>query len=258
VNSNFKNFIHDIKVINNSEFLNTYYKYFYDIGVADPRLTPRALFNQVNFADSCNFNNVYIFAVPKNFDSSVLNYLTSAQKELIINRIRQEKILTTEVIVHDPIYFAFDIGVPNAGIATFVDGEVSQLVLKKSSNNLRNSSAIINDAVSVLETAFSRDNNILDGEVNISDLTTQILAIDGVSKVSTKNLVTGATVNGLGMIKWNPQFTGDGIDRSLDVEFITSNINLRAFGFPYLANSSTLRDRIVIDDAESNITGVEF
>jgi hypothetical protein len=40
---------------------NKYLKYYYeDIGIGDPNNVSNVLYNQLNFADACNFNNVYI------------------------------------------------------------------------------------------------------------------------------------------------------------------------------------------------------
>ena len=47
----------------------------------------RVLFNQINFADACDFNNVYVFAVPNKVLETSLdirtNYLSVAQKNAI-------------------------------------------------------------------------------------------------------------------------------------------------------------------------------
>ena len=112
--------------MNNAEYLDSYLKYYYNIGLTKPQLESRALYNQVNFSDSCSFNNVYIFCVPKTIQST-LSYLTPSQKTLIIDTIRDEQVLTSETIVSDPVYIAFDLCVQSENTISKTDINNSEI-----------------------------------------------------------------------------------------------------------------------------------
>jgi hypothetical protein len=74
VKSNFNNFVSDVKVVNNWEYIEEHIRYLYNIGLKQPSLDSRVLYNQVNFADSCNFNNIYIYCIPKLLQSNEFNF----------------------------------------------------------------------------------------------------------------------------------------------------------------------------------------
>ena len=63
IERNLANVVNSVKVASNDSYINEYIQYFYDICV-DPNKVNRVLINQINFADSCDFNNVNIFCVP--------------------------------------------------------------------------------------------------------------------------------------------------------------------------------------------------
>ena len=111
-------------------------KYYFDLGVTSPSTQSRVLFNQVKFADSSNFNNVYIYAVPKLVKTSSLttrvNYLNNAQKQLIINDLQNIKLTTAEIILNDPVYVEIDLGVNVPGVALTTDiSTSSKLVITR-------------------------------------------------------------------------------------------------------------------------------
>ena len=80
-----------------------------------PSEDSRVLFNQVNFADSCDFNNVYVFVVPKIQNTNSIqrnsNFLGAGIKNLIIDGVQNVKMTTTEVVIADPVYIAIGLGV---------------------------------------------------------------------------------------------------------------------------------------------------
>lgn len=237
VRSNFSNIIQDVKVKNNSEFLDSYIKYFYDLGLTTPQFESRALFNQLEFADSCNFNNVYICMVPKTVQS-VLSYLTPAQKQIIVDSMQEEKLLTSEIVPMDPVYLAFDICLSETGDITKNDIANTTLQIVKD-NSRRSETSIKDDIQSTINSFFAIKNNSLGQTINIQQLTTDILNIDGVKQIYTKNVSTGTMVEGIKFVQWNP------------VYFDNTKVNtpmvsrLEDFQFPYLANKSFV-DRIII------------
>lgn len=236
IKSNFSSIIEDATVKNNKEYLDSYIKYFYNIGLTKPQLESRALFNQVNYADSCNFNNVYIFAVPKTIKNG-LSYLTPSQKQLILDTIREEQVLTSETIIADPVYIAFDIGLQINQTITLNDISNSEILIAKTSSSRRSDNSIKDEIQSIILTAFSSMK--LGQIIDIQQLNVDLLNIDGVSKVYTRNKITGNYSQGLRIMKWNPVYF------DLTVSQENSLITLEDFQYPYLYNKSFV-ERIVV------------
>lgn len=243
VKTNFSNIIQDAKVKNNSEYLDTYIKYFYDLGLTNPQLESRALFNQLKFADSCNFNNVYIFVVPKTIANN-LSYLYPAQKSLIIDSMQEQKTLTSEPIILDPVYLAVDIALSESNTISIDDIDQTELFIQPNFNSRRNSASIVNDINTVINNFFNRANTKLGQTVDINDLTNQILSVEGVKKIFTRRKDTGYTVEGLRFIMWNP------IYEDLSSTLIVGNTTLEDFQFPYLFNTD-FTTKISVDDSFS-------
>jgi len=238
VKSNFSNIIHDVKVKNNSEYQDSYFKYFYDLGLTQPQFESRALFNQLRFSDACNFNNVYIFIVPKIIGDS-LGYLSPSQKTAIVKSMDEEKVLTCDVIPVDPVYILFDICLPESSTINPYDIDNSELVVERSSGSRINESSIKKSIESLIVEFFKKENNTLGQSINIQKLYTDILQLDGVEKLYTKNTTTGISVEGLKMVAWNSVY----FDQS--VEEIGSVRLLQDFQFPHL-NNKIFTDRITI------------
>ena len=108
ISKNFGNWVRSVEVVNNFDYTSIYQKYFFDIGLDRHNDDSRVLFNQINFADACDFNNVYVFAVPNKVLETSLdirtNYLSVAQKNAINILLSDVKSATTELVVTDPVY----------------------------------------------------------------------------------------------------------------------------------------------------------
>lgn len=236
--SNFSNIIQDVKVMNNSEYLDSYLKYYYNIGLTKPQYESRALYNQVNFSDSCSFNNVYIFSVPKTIKST-LSYLTPSQKTLIVDTIRDEQVLTSETIVSDPVYIAFDICVQTENTISKTDINNSEIYVIKKQNNRRSDSSIKSDIQSVIVDYFSVEKNSLGGTINIQQLNADLLNVDGVGQIYTRNKVSNILLEGIEMVNWNPVYF------DVTVSQTPTTLKLENFQFPFLNNKNFV-DRITI------------
>lgn len=231
VKTNFANIIQDAVVVDNDAYLNGYMKRMYDYGIMDPSRESRALLNQVQFADACNFNNAYIFVVPKQINNSTYNsYLTIAQKQLILNTIANSKakVHTVEPIIMDPVYIAFDIGVPmsDANVQLSDSGNAELIITKDRFSRVDNSS-IINRINNIITDYFSRKNMTLGASIDILELNRQILAIDGVSSFRTRRTDDpNIFVEGLCFISSSEVY---GTPTK-----ISSRFNLESFEFAYL------------------------
>lgn len=242
VKTNFYNILQDAITVDNDTFINGYMKRIYDYGILDPSRESRILFNQVQFADACNFNNAYIFAVPRQINGSLFNsYLTPAQKSLILNTINNSKIKihTVEPIISDPIYISFDLGVPLYGQnVTKADIGTCELVIEKDPKMRVSNSAIINEISNIITEYFSRSNMTLGKSIDLYDLNNKILNVPGVQSFRTQRIDNAnVSIDGLGLIAWSPIY---GLPR-----FVSSRTNLDFFEFGYLQAGIASKIRVL-------------
>lgn len=255
IKTNFANLIHDVKVFNNWEYMAEYVKYFYDLGITNPNDISRALYNQLMFADACNFNNVYLFAVPKIISNAknTESFLTPSQKELIISSMRSEKILTSESVIMDPVYMSASIGISKTTAAVSIDDtNYTQLVILKQPSSRRDNNSIQNDVNKVFLDYFDRKNITLGQTVDIKTLTSNILSINGVKTFYTQR-TDDPTIQyeGLSMLIWNPIYTGD-------TTTLLKNITLPYFKFIGLYNNSNFVNLIKVQSESKIYEGIEY
>jgi DNA-dependent RNA polymerase auxiliary subunit epsilon len=240
--TNFANLISHVRVINNTEYLTNYLNYFYNLGINQPSLTERALINQALYADSCNFNNVYIISVPRS-TSNNFNYLTPAQKQLISTSIDAYKITTTETTFIDPVYKAFALGVQKYGsdINPITDTSCVQLQITKLKTSARSNQSIISDVASIFVQYFNRSNLSLGQTVDIKSLTQSILQVDGIASfVTARTDINNAVVEGLSVFVWNPLYP------TRDAIATTNNVTLNPFEYPFYNNLTHISNYITV------------
>ena len=249
VQKNFGSWVRSVNVVNNFDYLNQYQNYFFDIGLDRPNEDSRVLFNQVNFADSCDFNNVYIFAVPnKNVETSLdirTNYLSVAQKNAITILLNDVKSATTELIVNDPVYMEINLGASNLKedvIFPEEAGDNSYLYIEMDRNSRRDLETVKNEVASIFKTYFNVNNLKLGQIISVKDLSQQILNLDGVNNFTTRRNFKDKVIkeNELELAIYNPVYA------TQDYNFTQQDINLQFFQFPYFRNLSTISDRIEV------------
>jgi len=237
------NVLNDVKVVNNQSFISGYISYFYDICV-DPNKVNRVILNQVNFADSCDFNNINIFCVPqfKTLDEEYPNFLSSSFKNLIKNLTNDKKIISHEVVPRDPIYMGIDIGFGNESPNKNVYKNC-RVVITREKNDKTNKETIKSKVLKVIQDYFDSSNIKLGQTIDMSYLTSNILSIPGVKSIKTKNDSEDLYFNGLSFIIWNPLY------EDLDVEYLNQTTTLPYFKYPYLYRPNALISKIdVIDE----------
>jgi hypothetical protein len=239
VKNNYSGIISSVKVINNREFLESHIGYLSKIGVVYPFEDGRILTNQYFFSTPCNFNNVYIYAVPrveqKYSTLKRLNYLNPAQKQSIIDSMENKKEISLDIIIHDPVYFGVDIGVsPNISTPKFEDINNSILEVKTSSTNI-DIKNIKTQIINILKTYFLPSNFELGQLIDIQTITNNILSISGISSISTKN--GDISVNGLNFYIWDVVYDTNYTSTS-------QNYKLEDFQYAFFYNLDTLSERI--------------
>lgn len=254
IGTNYANFVHDVKVVNNWAYLSGYLKYFYDRGLMSPNNDGRVMLNQVMFGDACNFNNVYIFTVPKiATDDQETAYLTPALKSVIIQSMSNVKLLTCEPVLLDPMYLAVGFALPLPGKSLVVDdiGNTELYVVRKY-NSRRDNASIQNDIYTLLSDYFSLGRCSLGQTIDVSQLTSDMLAIDGVETVYTRRIDDNTVrLEGLAFARYNPVYP-------TDVVSVTNNLKLEDFQFPYWHSIATLTDKINVQTTRLMYEEVEY
>ena len=241
VKTSFANIINSVKTVNNNTYVTSHLKYLYNIGLNNPGADYRVLYNQLAFADASNFNNVYIYVLPKAtklITNSYVNYLTPAQKQLIISTINDKKTLTSEVIVMDPVYKAVTTGL-GKDILTLDDIANSRLVVTLYRNTKTPASVIKDKVKAVFTNYFNPPDITLGFTVNLPDINGSILGIDGVKSVATRN--DTEEVNGVSLIVYNPSYPAE------DIVSTTKTFTVEDFQTVYLDNIDDLVNRISIE-----------
>lgn len=248
IRMNFSNILTDIRILSNEEYLQNHMKYLYNIGLDSPQLESSILYNQVNFATSCNFNNIYLYLIPKNQDQE---YLAPSQKSMVLDSLREMKILTSNVVPVDPVYMYIDFYIPTTK-TDFADLGNTKLYVYKKDNTRRASSAIQSDVEEVIRTYFDRSINTLGQKINIYQINASLLNIDGISSIQTSRTDSSEKVDGLSFMIWNSLYP------NLDAKTYSQNINLENFQFPIFNNLSNISDRIVIVENSGFIKASDF
>jgi len=245
IDKNFGNMLTSSKIIDNDTYIDGHMKYLsQDIGIENPNLESRVMFNHYKASTSTHFNNVYIYCVPKiskNTSSQIMtNFLTQSQKELITNMANPKKMLSHEIVLVDPVYVGINLGVVTANeiqTANVTDNTI--LEITKESTSLRDDDAIIQQVNDLILNYFDNVNCSLGQLIDLNVLGSSILEVDGVDSIHTSRTDIDLRSPGLSMLIWNPVYTND-------VTITNQNIKLPDFKFPYVYDSFNLYKKINI------------
>jgi hypothetical protein len=256
IKTNFANLIHDVVVINNWEYTSSYLKYFYDIGLQDPLKTERALINQILYADSCNFNNIYFIVVPRS-NASGISYLAPAQKELINLNLLENKITTLETVFVDPVYKYINLGITDSASFTDFDPEIDEdfcrLEVIKRSTSRADNETLKNSIVNIFKNYFDRSKCKLGQLIDLKFLNQQILNLEGVQTFyTTRSDSPSNRVEGLSFFAWNSLYPSN------DKLVTTNDIILQKFEFPYFNNIESIYSRIDIIATNQTLLRAEY
>lgn len=238
------NILNDVKVVNNERFINEYIQYFYRL-CTDPNKMNRVILNQVNFADSCDFNNINIFCVPSfsiTQDAQYPEFLSNSFKTLIKNHLADKKIISNEIVPRDPVYMALDLGFSNNDVVTkdvYLD---TKLVVVRERNDKTNKETIKKRVRDIILNYFDPSNISLGQKIDLSELTSQILSLESVRNIKTVNTLENVSFNGLSFVIWNPMFG------CVDEELVNQTITLEYFKFPYIYRPISFANRIEVID----------
>lgn len=246
VNKNFSNILNSVKVCSNKDYTSKFLAYFYELGLERPNLDDKVLFNQVSFNDACDFNNVYVFCVPR------LNAITNettpielfyAQKQAIVDKLNELKMVGHNIVVCDPIYIAFDIGLNVAGEAISSSIKDETIIrITRNENELISKDQIKGSVYTLIKNFFSQNNNSLEQTLDLTKLSLDILSINGIKSLETVRTVNNVEykTSKLSFIYWNPLYP------TSEVSITSQNLTLDFFKFPFFYEISKLINKIEV------------
>lgn len=246
IEKNFGNLFQSVQVVNNAQYIDSVVKYYYDIGLSRPNSDTNVLINQLEFADSCDFNNVYVYLLPTS--GLILNEtdpiaIPQSLKKIVADYLNNVKMVTNEIIVSDPVQIAFDIGVEiQSNDARSIEDirdntEIVVEVDRATSISLEDIKTNVNQYI---VDYFDKTNVSLGMTVSLLDISRGILGLSGVKNIFTKTTYNGKeyTTPGISFVYWNTLYPED------DINITTQNINLEFFKYPFLFESSKLISKI--------------
>ena len=248
VETNYSNIVKSLNVVSNTEFINGYMQYFFNLGLNAPNDDPRFLLNQLKFSSSAELNNIYFFMVPQlksyNQENIESNYLTLSQKNSIMNSMDATKMLTTELIPEDPVYTAFNLGLEIRSDEILTPEIINEtfLVIEKATS-VRSSEESIKQQINNIFINYFKDLQ-LGSIVSLSDLKSQIYAINGVQNIKTRRVVDGITYenSNISLIAFNPVYS------DIDIKIISNDTKMDYYQYPFLWNND-IQNRIIIENA---------
>lgn len=244
----FSSYIASSNVINNFEFTDKYLRYFYDIGLKSPNTDTNLLINQVDFMTSTNFNNIYVFMVPKigavNSNNNII-FLSQSQKQLIMNELDKLKVASQQIVPMDAVYQAFDFGVaiPGETLNPDITAE-SKLVIVRSKNSKQSKEKIKNEVYTTLKTYFDSENASIGQFVDLLAISSSILSINGVKTLHTLRTSSSTTYksDSLSLVYWNPVYP------TVDINITTQAVQLEKFKYPFLNDTTNILQKITVID----------
>ena len=249
VKSRYPNLHADVQVKSNDDYLKGHIKYLYNIGLNSPQHDNQILYNQIKFSSSCNFNNIYVYILPNNENQM---FLEPSQKELIYNGLEEAKPITSNIVIMDPVYMSFDFYLKHRlNPASVDDVPNSKLRVVKSQHTRRSSSAILSDIINVFSKKFNKTQIKLADMLDLYQLTSEILAVEGVDTINTYRTDDGTTTNGLSILIWNTLYPNQ------DKTVYAQNVKFDYFQYFMFNNLSNLVSRIEIVDRVGNAKLIE-
>jgi hypothetical protein len=246
IEKNFSNILESVQVCSNKEYTSKYLSYFYNLGLERPNLNDKLLFNQVSFNDACDFNNVYLFCVPRLgaiFKETIPIALFPTQKQSIINKLDPYKMLNQNIVMAEPIYLAFDLGLPIVGEEiTSSIRETTILRINRSRNEIIAKEQIKSTVLKIITDFFAQSNNKLGQVLDFSQLSFDILNITGVDSIETVRISDNREykTSKLNFVYWNPLY------KTSEVFSTAQNLSLEFFQYPFFYEISKLVNKIEV------------
>ena len=254
----------DVKCQNNWEYISTFYKWLYDLGVktaGDPTKylnQNRLVKNDYQVSDPADCNNIYLWCMfaEDNIDAAE-DYLASFKRSL----------MTIKDMTHEPCFMkAIPVNfmicaMPEDLVKSYLTNDTLSDVQRDNLNKsyieitinddvIYSNATIINQITSKIQSFFDRHHVKLGQMMNYSDLINDVHSIPGVVRIRTvyyqdNNPNNALVYNGLMFASWtvgneNLITLGD------DLEISNTSRNLEIFQYPRLDPSFSIQNHIKI------------
>ena len=271
----------DCVVMNNMEYMSTFYKWLWELGIEklnnprkwiNPSLGSLGLYGY-KYADAADSNNVYIWIKQETDSTAVGNS--------ILSELRDEIPLTAKPVILSAVSKKFAIcagftdtrkedgtlmtlrefynGSSNPNNFIFADKGQNRLEIELSDGTNISSSIIKNRILEIFRNFFSSSYMNIGSTVSIGELENKILDINGVSRVRTifRKLLPDGTYSktdiikrsGVSLAHWN-----DNIVAGYDIDATDANVTLEPFQYPEFFDFSTIVNQIdIVCNSSSNI-----
>ena len=263
----FRDGILDVKCQNNWQYISTFYRWLYNIGIQKygdgAHYINKNWLNKydLKYADAADCNNVYLWIKMAN-DAEIYS-------DLIDIEVQDIKTVTQEPVYLKPfdVYFTFcaqDVDQAHryfdSSDKRFDPDNFSYLEVTIDDNTLYSTADLQTQIKNLIIDEFEHGNFKLGQVVNFSDLANKILALGSISRIRTvyHNPASGEEriLNGISFATW----TAGGIIRlGDDLDVSTTARSLEPFQFPKLYLSQSLASKIkVIKKSISNISQIQY
>lgn len=257
IKQKYSSIIHDVFVANNNYYCTTFYYWLkkynkLNIGIRQ---------YYYKYADSCDFNNIYIW-----LQSASDNNISGSNLNLIINDCNTIKCATAQLIPLNAIITKFIPFIQHSNSKySYKDNNISlDEYLKRIKIQIyKNQTAIITNQKlkqlvnDIIVKYFLKQNCNIGKIINLSDITKQLMNLNYIKSIKTVNIPFQNSnqiqyINGLSFAAYTTQ-----IINNADFTIFNSIYSLQNFQFPKLYYSNIL-DMIEIIDNTFNITKTEL
>ena len=128
----------------------------------------------------------------------------------------------------DPVYVTFRLGFSNKSVLQTTIADICKLVVVRENTNKIQKDTLRSRVATVIKDFFDPRNNKLGQNISLSELSSNILSIEGIKYIYTYNSQEDLRFNGVSLLGWNPLYPSD------DIFILNQDTQLQFFKFPYL------------------------
>jgi hypothetical protein len=247
ITSQFSSNIIDVKILNNWQLAESLYRWLYNLEIyTGQKYLTKTYANKFDYpwADSCDFNNIYIFLKLKS--------TTDVTKQYIEKTVNKLKPLTSELVFIDPFTTFFspcaissdEIAKKQYSFFNFDPEYENYIEILVNSNSNISPEIVRSNVLSEIIEYFEENNQKIGSKIDINQLEGNIYAIPGVARIrtvfkdsmdstSSKYLPT-KIIPGLCFACWTNRIVS-----GADVFVSPGSVQLEQFQFPSIVNSNT-------------------
>ncbi len=137
---------------------------------------------------------------------------------------------------------AFGLGMSNSSKLNLDILNNTCLYVVRETKNKINKQTIQSRVANIIKKFFALENNKLGQNLPINNLLKDILTLEGVKRIYTKNEKDGSSLNTISFLSFNPLY------EQSDISLVNQDTTLPYFKFPYLYSPFSVAKRIKVID----------